>query len=235
MKNFHFVFISSLILFSGLAKEGFASSFCPFFQESFGETQVTQNLGHDGVCRIDLGSFDWPQYRAYRITSEGLFFIFESYSDGLNSTSTGSRSFFLFPRKLPPKIVSVDEERILLETVAGVRLKFSTHPLSLLEIEDTDYTVLPEIMPSNRGGLEIHSSREALILDAGYRLGGVAYAQPKKYSEFIDSNRGRCRVINHSLYSPDGGPILRFEKDKDLMGFLQTKCPSIIFFSSFEP
>lgn len=228
--------ILSSLLFLILPASAFAqqAEFCPERVERHGSIQLEQSLSTDkATCLLSIHNFKQEGliYRDYLLTSTGDLMIFNSYGDGPESSTTGAREFFLFPR--PNKSISYkwnDEDRRLeiLDANGG---------MSYYDYEDAQITfmshgtvkVAPQVVDTNKGGVEI-SQFQGLLLDVGFTKGRAPSQVSSAYSTFTDQAGTSCKVKNLDIFksTSDGDILLRYS-DQGLAALLKSKCPKIKF------
>jgi hypothetical protein len=202
---------------------------CEYFHQRFGTFHFQRHPGSDGSCIVSADPFDITnfRYRGYLVSAEGLFMVFNSYSDQDDATATGARVFHFFPRKNMPNAESLNQESHLKFATPQIELILSQNQTKILRMTGATIKEDPKVQPGNKGGVEIFSS-QTLYLDSGFALGHDITADADKYSTFYDINRKTCTLQNKELfiYSGDGDSSFRFS-DAELKAFLKTKCPRL--------
>ncbi len=202
---------------------------CEYFHQRFGTFHFQRHPGSDGSCIVSADPFDITnfKYRGYLVSAEGIFMVFNSYSDQDDATATGARVFHFFPRKNMPNTESIDQESHLKFAAPQIELILSQDQTKILRMTGATVKEDPKVQAGNKGGVEILNS-ETLYLDSGFALGHDITADGNKYSTFYDINRKTCALQNKELfvYTGDGDSSFRFS-DAELKAFLKTKCPRL--------
>jgi hypothetical protein len=167
-------------------------------------------------------------YRTYSFSVDGDFLIFTSYGDGPESTTTGDRELYFFPRTNKISFVFNDSDRRLEVThVNGDVLYFSYDTAKLVGSNRGVFTVADDIKIGDRGGI-IVQNYDGLMLDAGFLLGNAPTTKPERKSFFRDQHSNECQVDNADLfdYENENGVTFRLN-DSSLQAFLKEKCPQL--------
>lgn len=182
-----------------------------------------------GQCNVWLGGEPHvgnTPYRSFAFSSRGIFQIFISLGDRRNST--GSRSYFLFPRKQDPSF-EVKGEEIIVRGSWGGEIHFSSESKKILKIDGAHFIQDPVISPKNEGGISIKTF-DGLMLDTGFAMGGTAYYRnPNGISTFQDRNATTCKVTNSKIfdYLDNENPVFKFKTDAELKEFLSQTCKQL--------
>jgi hypothetical protein len=168
-------------------------------------------------------------YREYWIDERGRFMVFNSMA-GPDETSTGTRSYFLFPRKRIPAFALKENGDLSFALMSGHEAVFRKEDARLASFPG-EFTEAKEISMENNGGLELKSF-PGILLDTGWMLGSQAYKKPLGTAIFSDEKNHRCVVLNNEVFFYEemyyGEPNLRYVLDDRLAEFLQTRCPQLL-------
>lgn len=219
---------SLLVMFQAWGAE---PSTCPDILEKRGSIQLQQIITNEGVCFLSVRNFKSSGlvYRNYLFTSDGNLMIFNSFGWGDDSSSTGARDFYMFPR---PQIKATyqwnDEARHLEVTdVTGGKSYFSYETAELIQMEKGQIFVDPKVHPDNRGGVEIRNY-QGLILDIGWSIGRSPTQNPSGWATFTDSQGQTCRTQNRHLFSYGSDGDVYFKLSDAALGrFLARNCPKV--------
>lgn len=186
--------------------------------------------GGDRECTVGVVPVNSDlRYREYLFSSSGLFMVFIS-TEGPEVTSTGSRSFFLFPRKGSVSFEIVEgkagAKEIEIQASNGARVRFSDETMRMTEFTGMKFTESREISLTNYGGFEFVSFT-GLLLDSGWKVFGTSFADPARGSLFRDSRGEICPVSNHELFTYSNEVSFTYAADSELAAFLKTQCPAL--------
>jgi len=223
-------------LFIGISS-GFSAApppeprFCAYTQTDYDALQVTVNDN----CMLSVGTSDFaaPRYRSYDFYPEGSLLVFVSTDDDPRlSRSTGSRVYFTAPRKVDvePAVIGETGETVTVQGPAGQIAVFSKLTAQLISLEGYSVTVAPEILLTNRVGVEVKPNSGRLLIDTDFKLGGTGYDPNRRDKpSFIRDGQGKsCTVKNLDLFVyVDGEPDFKFPDDASLAEFLKQKCPAL--------
>lgn len=165
-------------------------------------------------------------YRDYGFGNDGSFTVFESV-DGAEATSTGMRSYFLFPRKTTPTY-STQGDTLHVISSTGLQFNFSLTTARMEASEGAVFTEDPSVNMTNKGGFEL-TKIPGIILDTGWGLGNISYIKPAASSVFTDSSGKQCTITNSEIfsYADKQNPVLLFSTDSALADFLAKRCPTL--------
>lgn len=222
--------IASLLLFQSL--NAFADCKPGRERKTVGNTTVEYMFFEEsGKCFVTLDSNLSSDliFRSYLFSSDGTFMIFDSYGEGDEATTTGSRVLYTFPNTQAPSFeVAADESEIYIFSSSGKKFTFDPTISTLMSIDGVKFIKNPKISPDSNGGIEILGSQD-LLLDLGFRLGENAKVDSWRSSKFILDGKPECTVKNSEIfeYRP-GDPYweipFRYERNEDLQQFLSQRC-----------
>ncbi len=197
-----------------------------FFRNSALQAQRYENSSGDCVVSVLPLIFNDITYRSYLISSQGKLLVFNSLGEGPNSTHTGARVYYFFPRVSLPQL-NPDSQSVYVQFSDQDSLSFDLNTGLLSGLTRGQLTVDPQIRPDNQGGVEILQF-PGLILDAGFALGQDPTAKVDQKSVFIDAKGQRCLVKNTQLFSFTAKGDIRWTMtDPELVIFLGKYCPNI--------
>lgn len=197
--------------------------------EILGAVQAYADSLGTGECFVDIGpSLSQSMiYRSYAFFDTGLLMVFNSYGEGTNSATTGSREYYFFPRsgKLDLKIDAA-AGTIAVTMANGDEVAIDSTTAQIRSMSRGEVAVSPRIDPSNQGGVEF-PHYDGLMLDTGYSRGGSAAHSPDRVSTFRTGQGQLCRVVNRELFRYAGGDHFFKFDDAELSAFLKKRCPAI--------
>jgi hypothetical protein len=225
----------------------FGASNCAENSVAFGNLQIDV-LSTSKGCTMSSHPVDEPDaYRAVTLGERGIVQIFNKYdvAHATNSNSTGSRSFFVFPRAqipsfIPPVSEGGDVKLIassgdIIEIKPGKRAGSDGSGETLNQIVSSDAVTFQlkedaAIVTSNNGGVDIKLSPDShiLLLDCGFAMGGVAFTKPARSSTFYDGKGNHCTVLNSTIFNfANYDADLKWKDDESLFQHLKTACPTL--------
>lgn len=218
-----------LLLLTGVP--ALAEPGCPIDDVTVGDLHVYSYSLSDEKCNVTVTPA-WNDhgltYRDYTFGRDGSLMVFNSVP-GDDATSTGARSYFLFPRSddLSVSIIQADGGQVRVRTPSGVVFIFSAKTDRIQSISGASWSEDPRVSMSNQGGVEIRSI-PGVLLDTGWKLGDISYSNPRRLSVFRDSAGDGCQVANGEIFSystPD--PHVKYATDASLWAFLAGSCPGL--------
>lgn len=177
----------------------------------------------------DTTSYKTLVYRDFMFGNDGLFMVFNSFGEGPESTMTGAREFFTFPRRAYPSFeVDTEKQLLYVKLSNGEMITIDGTSMRVLSMSGSQFIDDPEITPKNRGGIEIQSHTK-ILLDCGFKLGGSPTSNLNNSCHFSDSKGQRCRVKVKELFykSSDGDSIFKFKTDQELALFITQRCSEL--------
>ena len=176
--------------------------------------------------------------RSYSFFPDGRIMAFIGTDDyEYMSKSTGSRSFHLLPFKNktvpsydPP---AGDEINVLLPS--SHKAVFSAEKGDIVSIEGFNVALQPiehfDKMVKNGGGVDIKPDNGNIVIDYGWRTGGMSISLLYMTSIIKDSFGNACQVKNSELYMVDPKDsdevVFKIKNNPELAGFLKKRCPAI--------
>lgn len=167
-------------------------------------------------------------YRGYTFVTDGNLYLFSSYGQGPNSSTTGAREFYFFPRQHPLRYhFNESLQRLEIQHVNGDSFYFDYASAELVGSERGRFKVQPKVKKGDRGGVEI-LSYQGLRMDSGFSMGSAPTTIHNADSTFTDAKGTHCKVINKQLfnYPEEDAMSFRFD-DQQLKDFLAEKCPTL--------
>lgn len=200
---------------------------CPDKVERRGSIQIQQYLTRNNVCFFSVGNHKTLGgiYRNYLFTSDGEFMIFNSYGWGDDSSSTGAREYFFFPRTSSIAYNWNDESRQLeVSSASGDKFFFDYDEAQLVSMDKGQVRIAEEVRKDNKGGVEI-LSYQGLLMDGGFKIGSAPTSNRNGASVFKDATGGTCTLKNSSIfkYESDGNSFIKFN-DAELTAYLKKTC-----------
>jgi hypothetical protein len=167
--------------------------------------------------------------RTYLLDPYGMFMVFNSYGPGPDSSHTGARIFYLFPRGRIPNVKVLNNQELIIET-ANPHIHFIMKSNSGKWALNQPYGRIIEasrIMRNNQGGIEFQGV-PMLILDSGFQIGRDP-RDSHKNSTFQDPTGQTCTVPNTEVfrYSTNGSIDIKFADDQALVMYLKKRCSNL--------
>lgn len=231
--RFLFVFPSAFLLWIALwvAAPALAEPGCPIDDVTVGDLHVYSYSLSDEKCDISVTPA-WNDhaltYRDYNFSRDGSLMIFSSVP-GDEATSAGARTYFLFPRDedLSVSISQAGGGEVRVRTPSGVVFTFSAVTDHITSISGASWSEDPQVSMQNQGGVEIRSI-PGILLDTGWRMGGISYSDARRLSVFRDHTGAGCEVPNGDIFSyATSDPQVRYRTDASLWSFLAGQCPNL--------
>ena len=229
---FRFLTISffSFFFFNTVAS---AASPCPDALDHRKNLQVQRNYdAFANACFVSIDPFTTLDliYRSFLVENDGILMVFNSYGEGPNSTHTGAREYYLFPRKGMPDFSFDSDDLFTLTLASGGKVQFRTEDMKMLSFEGANFREDSSINRENNGGLEI-SQFQGILLDVGFKLGSDPADQASKKSMFSDARGAQCELQNSEIfsYAVDGSGDIKFKflTDAKLADFLTDRCANL--------
>lgn len=223
--------LSTLLLIASLVAPAQAASQCTADQV-IGNGIVAsrfQTVAYGCLVQITPRAKPNMLYREYWIDDRGRFMVFTSTPGDDVDRVTGTRTYFLFPRKQLPSIRGVAQGELAFTLPSGQTIGFSESDAKLSAFPG-EFAEDKNINLENQGGLEIQSF-DGIRLDAGWMIGSQTYKNPKGRSTFSDAHNQKCEIQNDEFFFYENmyysEPNLRFPEDESLKKFLKSRCPNL--------
>jgi hypothetical protein len=222
-------FIYSFILMFLVSAE--VNATCLERREKVADSSVEMHALNTETCWLLLGPDLVPDmvYRSYLFDNSGFMMIFNSYGEGPESTTTGAREMYIFPRGgvLDYRITDSEVTAVL---PSGIELTYDAKAFRWSGTKGAKVKEKSQIKVGDQGGIEI-SIQSGLILDFGFRLGNSPTGDPARKANFVDSIGNRCTVVNRDVleWDKNGEPYLRFKSDEAVYDFVRLHCPNLKF------
>lgn len=165
-------------------------------------------------------------YRNYLFDQDGLMMVFNSYGNGSNTTHTGARVFYFLPVYPLAPTVFFNQDHALVTTSANYHLIMDTQSGRWTQVSDGQIKEDSRIRRDNRGGVELSSFKNILLLDAGFTLGRDPRWNSQNSSRLVDKNNQSCDIKNELIYKYDsqGDIQMRYPNMSELYQFLVLQC-----------
>ena len=210
-----------------------ANEKCPYIIKKVANIQLQQDWWEESkTCFIGISPANiiGLRYRSYFIDNSGFFMVFNSYGDGNESETAGSRSFFVLPQvHTYPEFSFTNNNDVIIKMVSGHELRVSGKDFSIVSLSHSKITEKP-LSPNNQGGVEFKLD-QGFWFDAGFRLGGTKFDNPSNKTKIQSAQSTKiCSLKNSSFlnYDSDNDFKLKYTGPA-LVKFLQTKCPQLQF------
>ncbi|MCB0368903.1 MAG: hypothetical protein KDD45_05485 [Bdellovibrionales bacterium] len=236
MKKKYINKVNLVVLLIGLlfSLKGFSYSSeenCPRLLTHVDNLQFLRNYQDDiSECWISIDNMNGYQnfiYRSYLVTSDGMLMVFNSYGEGPNSTHTGARVFYFFPREPFLNQTEVQKNLVSVQINSQLKFQFNTQELSLINQENFKVKTDAKISPKNKGGVEI-LKYNGVYLDGGFSLGRSPLENPESVSKFTNSRGQICRIKNKFIFDYKNDDIY-IHGDEVLKEDVHLACPDFIW------
>ena len=187
----------------------------------------------DGSCVVRISpKNEGDRYRTYSFNSHGELLVFNTFAKSLS----GSRSYFIFPRKQMPSFQIRTDGDIDVITSSGDIFRIDSETSYVRAISGVEHEQVVEIDRSNQGGLYLKKpTGSSLLLDCGFQMGEAAYSKEARSCVFKDKHGGTCTVANRDLFTYVRDPKshvlndvhLKHEDDLQLANFLTRRCKNL--------
>jgi hypothetical protein len=182
-------------------------------------------------CVVQMTPKEKPEmrYREYWFDERGRFLVYSSIGEGDPLLFSGTRSYFLFPRKQQLSVALNNEGRPTVTLASGDQIVFSEDNGRIVSFPG-EFTESEDVTFENLGGVEIKAFK-GIVLDSGWKVGVEAYKSPEAHSFFVDESGRKCLVRNNEVFFYEnmyyGEPNLTYPDDASLATFLKARCPEL--------
>lgn len=179
------------------------------------------------LCQVSIHPMNVTDliYRDYLMNSQGLLLVFNSYGVGPDSTTTGAREFYFFPRKDPYlKIEFLNNKDVAVTMSNQQTLIFDAQTAQLKQISGSSIKVDAKVSKLNRGGVEIQANSN-LFLDFGFKMGSQASSNLKGQAVFKNFRKELCNIKNKELIKYHNSEPVFYLTDSEIMKKLVELCP----------
>ena len=220
--------LSALLLVVSLITPAQAASKCTPDQVIGNGVVASRFLTVAYGCLVQITPRAKPNmlYREYWIDDRGRFMVFTSTPGDNVDLVTGTRTYFLFPRKQLPSIRGVAEGELTFTLPSGQPIEFNEADASLSAFPGL-FSEDKKVSLDNQGGLEIQSFN-GIRLDTGWMIGSQTYKNPNGISTFSDAHNAKCEIRNDEFFFYENmyytEPNLRYPEDESLKKFLKACC-----------
>lgn len=177
-------------------------------------------------CWISIDNMNGYQkliYRSYLITTDGLLMVFNSYGSGPNSTHTGARQYYFFPREVFTNEVDLQKDLVSVRLNSKLKFQFQTKVLNLVNQPEFKIKTDPKINRNNKGGVEI-LEYNGVYLDLGFSMGKSPSDNAEGKSLFKNQFGQACEVINKQIFDYKNDDNF-LHGDNVLQATVQRICP----------
>ncbi|MBL7544365.1 MAG: hypothetical protein JNL11_11155 [Bdellovibrionaceae bacterium] len=221
------------ILFGVLLKTMVSSAFslpenCRYNITARANMQFGQSYQKEtGECWFSISPFDAYQtlsYRSFLVSSSGLLFVFNSYGYGPNSTHTGAREYYFFPRESFTGQVVLNDDMVSVRMNYKLTLQFETKNIYPLNTENIMIRNATSVNAKNAGGMEV-LRYNGVYLDTGFTLGKSPSEVKSNKSMFKNQFGQKCMLLNSLIFDyKDEQPYLMH--DVILHQVVAKQCPN---------
>ncbi len=220
--------IIGLIIAACLQSSLVSASDCNETHQVVGKAEF-QIIKSGTKCWYSVGPEDQQDliYRQFMFDSSGYFMVFSSYGNGPESTSTGAREFYLFPRS-QAVAANVKADGVAFTLANGLSAVYSADFARWVDAVGADIWESPDVVEGDKGGFKIRINK-GLQLDFGFKMGGAPSGNRKGNAEFRDALGNSCPVRNAEvmIWDANDDTTLRFATDQALRNFLNARCPTL--------
>ncbi len=171
-----------------------------------------------------MNGYDGMVYRSFLISSDGMFFVFNSYGKGPDSKTTGARIYYFFPREIYTYGVTLADHQASVKLNSKLTFDFESnnlYPLNNANIVFKNYT---SVNPKNAGGVEV-LRYNGVYLDTGFMMGKQANSVPTLKSMFKNQFGQKCSIVNQTLFDYKNGDVI-LKNDIVLHRIVAAQCPT---------
>ncbi len=222
-----FIFLS--LIFSGFVASANENDICRDMRENHGDFKYTRQFFAPEACFLSVKKDFVPDmvYRSLIFRETGALMIFNSFGNGPESTYTGARVFYFFPRQQVPAFHATGQAVEVSTSHKNLTFFFDLESGKILSASNARIKEAADIVPENDGGIEILSF-QGLLLDSGFKMGSDPTADLARSSTFRDENNQTCTVKNSDIFSKNSSGDISFRlSDLSLKKFLSSRCPQI--------
>lgn len=227
------ILLSLLTVISGAWAADAAKPVCTEALEQRGDIQVQVQWNADNsTCYLSVHPFDSDNliYRDFLFAQDGMLMVFNSFGEGPESTTTGARELYFFPRtQLYPTYAWNDQlQRLEVTHTNGEKYFFNYKDNQFSGTTNGTVKEDPSVNRQNKGGVEI-TGYKGLMLDVGFTMGESPSAITTGAAVFTDQNSKTCDVKNDEVfkYVANGDDLFKFDYDRDLVSFMKGRCPAL--------
>ena len=169
------------------------------------------------------------QYREFWFDERGRMLVFSSIPGEDIDKATGTRTYFIFPRRELLSFSALENGDLSLRLATGDDAVFTADEARLSSFPG-QFSEERQVSLDNRSGVEL-SSFHGILLDAGWKTGGEAYKDPDGISMLSDEHNHKCAIRNNefffyvNMYYSE--PNLVYPQDAELEKFLSKRCPNL--------
>jgi hypothetical protein len=197
----------------------------------FVQTQAV-DLSED--CVLSFPGYGDNDYGRSYIDHDGVLFVFAQVANtGSVSKDFGSRTYYLLPVRQKSDFEFNDETGELIIHHSSGETMTLAKDLKVKSFTGVDFTEELKSSDANKGGLELKTYSNGVILDTGWTHSPITIQSQNK-STFIDRTGAKCVVGNKEIFdfsvrNPDDSPnpVFRFPQQEELKRFLKTRCPKL--------
>jgi len=210
------------------------SSECP--EKSFYQGRIELRTGVSRIhgCFLAIRDSGDPlspslNYRQYYFYESGMFFVFvstETDNEKDDRMATGARVYFFRPTGQLPDYSVTPEGQVIVQTAGRQQAVFSIETGTFLSLSHAEISISPEIALGNNGGVEI-SKFDGVLLDSGWRQGGMPTTLPAGITRVSDLTGPFCDLRNNEIFTYFGSGEFRLthRSDSEFADFLAVRCP----------
>lgn len=171
-----------------------------------------------------MNGYEDMVYRSFLVSSDGMFFVFNSYGQGSDAKTTGARTYYFFPREIYTYGVTLADHQASVKVNSKLTFDFESnnlYPLNNANIIFKNYT---SVNPKNAGGVEV-LRYNGVYLDTGFMMGKSANSVPTLKSMFKNQFGQKCSIVNQTLFDYKNGDAI-LKNDIVLHRIVAAQCPT---------
>lgn len=204
-----FIFLS--LILSGFIVSANENNICRDMRENHGDFKYTRQFFAPEACFLSVKKDYVPDmiYRYLIFRETGALMVFNSFGNGPDSTHTGARVFYFFPRHQVPAFQATQQSVEVSTSHKNLTFFFDLENGRILGATNARIKEATDIFPGNEGGIEILSF-QGLLLDSGFKMGSDPTADLNRTSTFRDENNQTCTVKNSDIFSKNSSGDISF-------------------------
>lgn len=190
----------------------------------------------DLVCMYEITStkINDEKNRKVLFTEDGQVQFISNFPGSTLSNSSGSRIYYFFPTRNEQKILTADNNHLLVKHSSGFQINFDKN--GNMTSPDLTMKISNDINSENKGGVEIATYSKGLVIDVGYSQGRSPLLDKQGIVTITDKHNKQCLVKNNEFHT-----IIKFKSvlthptNESMYHYLKEKCPELDLFDLMAP
>lgn|GEM_PF-3390808 len=215
------IILFSVSIFSFYTPKTSAAVDCAEIIDFESNSGLHQQKLHNGVCDVTLSSksLSYPR-RSFDWNSEGRLMSFVDMGK-----TTGAHAYYIVPVESNLKVKGDMKQGSQYEVKASEQNWVMNKSSAQLTLPETCQGAIPPATNNNRGGLDIKSCQNKLVIDAGWKIGGSPDLDRTGQSIVHDPQGTTCAVNNKDIYKyqPGEEPSPKLVTSQDWFDFLKSQ------------